>query len=66
MALFVGNQRRLVIALDDFVSLESDVMAVYPLNSYVPVPAEKLLDASRFVRNPTEGVALGPRFGRRW
>ena len=37
MALFVGNHddlatARLVTALDDFVSLESDVMAVYPLN----------------------------------
>jgi DNA-binding transcriptional LysR family regulator len=40
---------RLVTALDDFVSPESDVMAVYPLNRYVPARVRQFISHLRAI-----------------
>jgi DNA-binding transcriptional LysR family regulator len=40
---------RLMIALDDFVSPESDIMAVYPVNKYVPERVRQFINHLRAI-----------------
>jgi hypothetical protein len=43
------RQADLLLALDDFVSPESDVMAVYPLNRYVPEGVRQFINYLRAI-----------------
>ena len=62
---------RLVTALDDFVSPESDVMAVYPLNicpgdTLGQSTGRKTIGCLALRKESDRGRGAGPRFGRRW